>query len=160
MTQRRVGEEPGEIVEMDAMDVGEWESEQLTPPTSDAKLAALVKQSVAASAEAPAIPRTRTGPAVAPVLKVSLPPPALPPPRAALSTLKIPERSPVSSSRPLPSVIAPRPVTSAPPAIAVPPPVTSAPPAITAPRRPVTLAPLPTVIVPPPATAVAVVVPA
>ena len=49
-----------EIVEIDAMDVQEWEKGQLTPLQSDAKLAALVKQSV--EAPAPASPPQASGP--------------------------------------------------------------------------------------------------
>ncbi len=59
------GEESTDIVEMDAMDVVEWEREQHTPLATEPKLAALVKQSAETDDGAkrpPATPRpTRTG---------------------------------------------------------------------------------------------------
>ncbi len=48
-------DEATDLVELDAMDVGEWESEQHTPQVADAKLDALVKQTAA--------PPTGMGPA-------------------------------------------------------------------------------------------------
>lgn len=49
----------GDVVEMDAMDVREWEQGQCTPQASDANLAALVRESTKAQEPvAPARPRT------------------------------------------------------------------------------------------------------
>ena len=74
------------VVEMDAIDVKEWEHGQRTPQASDANLAALVKQSGESGAESaahrsPAIPAISAspGPASAPLASGSSARPALPP---------------------------------------------------------------------------------
>jgi len=49
-----------ELVEMEAMDVDEWEKEQHTPVATDAKLAALVKQSAETPPLPPAVHKNQT----------------------------------------------------------------------------------------------------
>ena len=59
------------VVEMDAMDVHEWEQGQRTPQASDANLAALVKQSANSSGpvtDGSTAPTARRSPATAPRL--------------------------------------------------------------------------------------------
>ncbi len=131
-----------DIVEMDAMDIGEWEGEQLTPQQSDAKLAALVKQIA---------PPPRTPPAIT---KPQPPPPrttstvARPMP-AKKPTITIPSVKP--PSQPIPVIAAaPMPITDAPTAPVAPRAVEEVPTAPIAPAPRAFVMPLPAVVVPPP----------
>ncbi len=107
------------IVEMDAMDVAEWEMDRLTPLAPDAKLAALVKE----SAEAPAVPRNKTVarapspppvksgpiPRVTPVSMAAVAPPTPP----ARTTARVVAKKPADQAAPAAQVASTKPAAPA-----------------------------------------------
>lgn len=86
------------VVEMDAMDVAEWEHGQRTPQASDANLAALVKKSVNGPESAPiAVPR-RSGTVTRAPSSPAIGPLPRPPTNPPFGTLPIPASASSASS--------------------------------------------------------------